>query len=519
MNNRMLSLYIITLITMHGNFYASQAPQKETDTRSTLNLMASTSKPTDTVAQQETKEKLEDYSHLTRYLGDHAKTEDFRFQEQVKKNSLAIKQLIEQELGYYPSQHLTKTNWHTVFAMLALQKSSGIKISEKFQAMVTDTIEKATGHLYDKKNKKPTFLSGYRELQTLTTSVLNFSPSEKNLSQPIDAKEPLAQLNELLAECHMNVCYDASLGAKIYLKISPKGTKESFFEKLGKTGIIEALQKSGHKNIQNGRPHNPTFIIMDDNDLNFVDIAFCSPTQKSMRGEELATFMKQGQEKYKAFIASVCKTLNDDLAKKSDACKFSAFTSKLSPTVEHEEFIYATFDAQFLTKARTFLLEQIAKHTPHDEWHDTVKKATTPDCSHLLNSTRQMLLACALTKPSQLNVNSIQELLKDTGSQGALMSEQYKLLYEEAQRKKDPEYRKQKLAAWQAEMEDLRKKVQLDPTMIFSEKGLELRRKFEEEQKNKTQTSSSSSTSSSSQPSLGQASGQTSSSAPSSSSK
>ena len=311
MKNGMIALCIITVVTVHGNFYASQAPKKETNI----------SKPTDTVAQQEIKEKQEDYSHLKPYVGEYATTEDFKLLERAKKICL--------DLNAYTKKHdkdaykdTSESGIGFLMAFILLQESSDLAtISEQLKQKTTQQLKDFCTFL---QKSSPSNESMYK-VWNLSKPLIYHSMQSKNINHEVASHDALTMLNEHLASYSPTLYCDGK--QKIWLNFYDQEDNTTFLaSKLTQENILDLLKKSGYTKLE---PARSCQLVMHD----------CNE--------------KKNQENTTVDLQSLCTQFNDNLDQKKPSFTFTSLRAEYpAHSMEAMQLIYAVLESSFFAATK-----------------------------------------------------------------------------------------------------------------------------------------------------------------------
>lgn len=200
---------------------------------------------------------LENFSvHAKEYIGHYITSEDFAFQEHMRRVDLAIKLVVERALGPLKAEKFFANGWGKLIGAAYLQASAkNLKISEKFKAIISEKFfdvfcKRCLGEIENPFES----LCIRQEVNFLT-----LHPTRPKLANiylrwiAVEINEPIIYLNRLLENAQLNLNF---VGERLYLEIKlPE--QSNIIEKLWTTNFAKILEQHGFTGFEQNRqsPH------------------------------------------------------------------------------------------------------------------------------------------------------------------------------------------------------------------------------------------------------------------------
>lgn len=298
-----------------------------------------------------------DLEHVSNYIGTHAYTTEYVFQEALRRNDLGIKKAIEQQVGKQESEKFFSNGWgQIVGSLIALNKH---RISADLNSIIDQNINRAIEK--GNKNSNPFVSVNVREQ---AKNIMMYPHAGKYLPwQKANITKPIFVLNNLLKK------YPAKfslVGCKCYLSIGIEG-ENTIIKELWETGFATLLEGQNYCGLQANQAH-PHITLIDSNIIADVKDKF---NQK--HGSE-------GEVKFNAFMNSWIASANDEISIESNPIEFTHFDSSYSEDYSpFEEVVVARLQAPIVKKLLNKLAGMVKEETDYtlvvkdeDSFHLTV---------------------------------------------------------------------------------------------------------------------------------------------------
>ena len=301
-------------------------------------------------------EKEVNLEHVSNYIGSHAFTPEYSFQEDLRKNDLGIKQTLQQTEGQEAEKFFIN-GWGQIFgACIALNKH---KISTEFGDIVDQNIDAAI----EKGGKK---LNPFADVNVReqAKNMMMYPHQGKYLPwQKTNITEPIHVLNDLLKK------YPAKFSlvdGKCYLNIGQEG-ENTIFTELWKTGFASLLEKHDYCGLQANREH-PHVTLVNSNVIAAVKDKFSEK------------YGSEGNAKFKFLMDSWLKEANQQFNEESNPIKFTQFDSSYSEDYSpFEEVLVARLQAPSVKNILKMLANKVKEEVDYtiavkeeDSFHLTV---------------------------------------------------------------------------------------------------------------------------------------------------
>lgn len=287
-------------------------------------------------------------SHIEKYVGDYATSDDFAFQEQMRRADLAIKILVKDVLGYSKADQFFINGWGQVLssAYLLEKNPSQLKVSNAFKEILISGLEKAISKATEENN--PFAKLNVRGF----TKPIMMQPTHPTHAgkffdwKPVEIEKPVMYLNQFIKEA--NLKFDLYEG-KLYLKINPED-ESNVFNKLWNTDFAQLLEENGYTELEKNK-ECPHITLVNSNVIAKVLEQFNVKYGKS-----------EGQQKFDVFFETLLLLLNKELKEQESPIEFtkldSVFSADYSP---FEEVVVAKLKAPYVEKALITLLKEVEK--------------------------------------------------------------------------------------------------------------------------------------------------------------
>lgn len=325
-------------------------------------LILSTSTSSSTLATRLFGEKK--VTHIAKYIGQHADTDDFVFQEQMRQLDLAIKELVKQNLGSSKAEKFFVNGWGQVLAAVHLldQNSPHIKISLAFEKFLVNEIEQTISKGALQGN--PFACVNVRE--STKRAMMYPHPGEYNGFKSANIEMPIKYLNIFVKEADLNF---SLYEGKLYLKINPEDDK-NIFNKLWaeNLGLAKILDSEGYCGVEKNKECPHVTLINSDVIAKIRDqfISKYGPTD--------------GPIKFNAFLTNFLETINKEFKGIENPLLFTELASTYSEDyTPFEEVIVAKLKAPFVEHALTVFNAEVEKELgfkasvkPKSDFHLTI---------------------------------------------------------------------------------------------------------------------------------------------------
>lgn len=276
-----------------------------------------------------------DLRHVAGYIGSHANTPDYAFQEALRRNDLGLKQSIEKS-GHKDAEKFFINGWGQVIgALLALNNHT---VSPELHALVDQHIDTAI-----EKGTKKTNPFVHVNVREQTKQIMMYPHQGTYLPwRKTTITRPIATLNEMLPK------YPARFSlveGKCYVTIGQSG-KPTIFNELWARDFATTLHEHQYRGLQPNREH-PHITLINSNVIAAIKDKF------------IEKYGAYGANKFNNFIETWMLAANEELRKESNPIVFTQFDSAYSEDYSpFEEVLVAKLKAPAIKKMLTLLGQQ-----------------------------------------------------------------------------------------------------------------------------------------------------------------
>lgn len=295
------------------------------------------------------------------YIGSHAKTEDFKFQEQIRKVDLSIRDILT-SLNEGMGKTVFTNGWGQIIAAVYLlnSDSDNLKISMTFKNYLIEHLNQAL------------------KCCDIPDSILKENvrgPSKSLLMYPhtgqyFDWKN--AGVSESFVEALNSFLQDVKpqysfYEGKLYLNLDGGNSDSTIFQRLWGAGFKAELEKLGFTRMQSNNEHPHITLINSD-------------VIASIKSGFESKYGVKGQEAFQSFMNELVLFLNAKNGTNFQACNFGDFLSTYSEDYPPFEFcVVAQFNATYVERDLKFIVERVKqelnfepKVKPKSSFHMTV---------------------------------------------------------------------------------------------------------------------------------------------------
>lgn len=285
-------------------------------------------------------------SHVEKYVGAYAKTDDFAFQEQLRRSDLAIKIIVKEALGNSKADSFFINGWGQVIsaAYLLEKNPSQLRVSEAFSEFLIGGLNKAISKATEENNPFAKLnVRGFTK--TIMMQPTHPTKAGKYFDwETIEIEKPVMDLNQFVKEADLNF---SLCEGKLFLKINPED-ESNIFNQLWKTDFAQLLEENGYEGFEKNK-ECPHVTLVNSNEIAKVNEQF----NKKYGNEE-------GLVQFNLFFERLLTSLNEGLKKQINPVEFtkldSVYSADYSP---FEEVIVAKFKAPYLENAMNILLDEV----------------------------------------------------------------------------------------------------------------------------------------------------------------
>jgi hypothetical protein len=342
-------------------------------------------------------------SHIQKYVGSYATTDDFAFQEQIRTTDLAIKALVKKSLGNSKADSFFVNGWGQVIsaAYLLEKNPNQLKVSIEFNKFLVGEIEKAMTKGLDVNNPFASLnVRGFTK-PIMMHPTHPTHPGKYFDWKTVEIEKPILNLNEFVKEA--NVEFTLFEG-KLYLKINPED-ESNIFNKLWKTDFSQLLAENGYTNLEQNK-ECPHVTLVNSNVIAKVREQF-----------DIKYGKIDGPQNFELFFKKLLILLNKELKEQEYPIQFTTLASTYSEDYSpFEEVVVAKLKAPYVEKALTILLEEVKKELD-------IQIPVQPTSSFHLT------IATKYRKPnSSLNEETLEDVISLTGKHSVALNSYWQQL-------------------------------------------------------------------------------------------
>jgi hypothetical protein len=305
-------------------------------------------------------------NHIERYVGAYAKSDDFAFQELMRRTDLTIKGLVTNILGSTKAQLFFVNGWGQVIsaAYLLEKNPSHLKTSVAFEKVLTKNLGEAISKRREVANPFATL-----NVRGCTKPIMTHPTHPTHAGKyfdwmSVEVEKPITDLNQLVEEADLTF---ALYEGKLFLKINPEG-ESNIFNKLWATDFPKLLEENGYTNLQKNEecPH-----------ITLVNSDVIAKVREQFNCKYGSPY---GDEKFQLFFEELLLLLNEELRKQKSPVKFTKLSSTYSEDYSpFEEVIVANLEAPYVETALYTLVGDVEKELgikisikPKSSFHVTI---------------------------------------------------------------------------------------------------------------------------------------------------
>lgn len=274
---------------------------------------------------------------IQRFIGSHALTKDFAFQQKIRKIDLAIKKLVSDKLGAIKAEQFFINGWGIILgAAYILEKDARhIEISELYHKTLKTAIHNAIHNDLEQSNP---FL--HSNVWAFRMPILTHREGKALPHQMVDIPKTVNDLNQIIQEHKLK--FELFAGCRLYLTIDSKSGKH-FFDSLWETDFPSQLKEKGFEGLEKNEecPH-----------LTLIDSPAIAQIKKRCKNDE----------HFNSFFLNLVKQANYRLNEQEKPIVFTHLTSKYCENYPlFEEIVGAKVDSPFLESLLKFIVEEVKK--------------------------------------------------------------------------------------------------------------------------------------------------------------
>lgn len=334
-----------------------------------------------------TKEVETDLAHASCYIGPHAYTPEYSFQEALRKNDLGIKKSLEQLGDSKGAEQFFINGWGQIIgALVALKKH---KINAEFSNVIDENIDTAVEKGRNKTN--PFMVVNVREQ---AKNMMMYPHQGKYLPwRRVHITKPIALLNTALKK---HSAQFSLYEGKCYLHIGQKG-EHSIFTELWASDFATLLKKQGYRGLEPNKEH-PHITLINSNVVAAVKDKFSEK------------YGAAGQTRFSSFMNSWIDEANSELSKENHAIEFTQLDSIYSEDYSpFEEVVVAKLQAPKVKKALNILVNKAKEEV------DYTLAVKDEDSLHLTIATRYR-------NPNDFSATTIEQIINSCPKKSRLLS-------------------------------------------------------------------------------------------------
>src|SRR3984885_8130858 len=305
-------------------------------------------------------------THIEKYVGEYANTDDFAFQEMLRQTDLAIRCLANKFSNSTKVEAFGDKGWGQVIgaAYLLEKNPRHLKISEAFEKFLRGQLSQAIVKGGNEVNPFFEFnVRGYtRPIMMHPTHPTH--PGKYFDWQTVEIEKPIIELNRFIKEADLKFSLD---DGKLFLNINSKD-ESTIFDKLWATNFTTLLEEKGYTGLERNNEH-PHITLINSEVIAKIRDGFNTKHGKP-QGQELCNF----------FFEKILHTINKEIKKQEIPVKFTELSSTYSEdNPPFEEVVVAKLESSYTEKALQLFVQEVEQELqikipvkPKSSFHLTV---------------------------------------------------------------------------------------------------------------------------------------------------
>lgn len=301
-------------------------------------------------------------SHVEKYIGLHAQTDDFTFQEQMRTSDLSLKELVKSKLGASKAEKFFVNGWGQIISAAYIQTRNPLhlKISDAFGVTLQEEIQKATHKAKEQKNPFETL-----NVRAPSKSIMMYPHAGQYFPfMKVDISKPVEYLNQFVKDAELEF---ALYEGKLYLRINPED-EQNIFNKLWKTEFVNLLGENGYTAMEKNKecPH-----------VTLINSDVIAKIREQFEGKYGKS---EGGVRFETFFIKILEKLNQELKEKTNPLIFTELASTYSEDYSpFEEVVVAKLESSIVETSLKFIVEETKKELeieipvkPRSSFHLTI---------------------------------------------------------------------------------------------------------------------------------------------------
>jgi endonuclease/exonuclease/phosphatase family metal-dependent hydrolase len=342
-------------------------------------------------------------SHIEKYIGSYATSDDFAFQEQIRTTDLAIKVLVKKTLGNPEADSFFVNGWGQVIsaAYLLEKNPSQLKTSIEFNNFLVGELEKAIAKGLDISNPFANLnVRGFTK-PIMMHPTHPTHPGKYFDWNVVEIEQPVLYLNEFVKEAHIEfTLFDGKLNLKINLD-----DESNIFNKLWETDFSQLLAENGYTEFEKNK-EPPHVTLVNSNVIANVREQF-----------DIKYGKIDGPKIFELFFKKLLASLNTELKEQEHPIQFTTLASTYSEDYSpSEEVIVAKLKATYVENALAILIEEVKKELD-------IQIPVQPASSFHLT------IATKYRKPNPfLSAETLEDVISNTGKHSVILNSYWQQL-------------------------------------------------------------------------------------------